>query len=112
MTEVGREGMGSVRVLGESIKTPLDRADERAHSCVWFARRAAFFAHSLALGLSGVFLLLHPTLSLASTFTVFGETFQRATGAPVTMTRSFSVPNSPTTYNLRIDNGGLPGSQL
>ncbi|PYP38778.1 MAG: hypothetical protein DMD48_08660, partial [Gemmatimonadetes bacterium] len=57
-------------------------------------------------------LLLVPAVSLAGTFTVFGETYQRGTGAPVTVTRSFSALNLSTTYTLRIDNGGLPSGQF
>src|SRR5882762_9992766 len=112
MVQVRREGMRSARIHAESIGAPLERADERARSCAWFARRATFFAYVLALGLGVIVFLLHPSASLAGTFTTFGETFQRATSAPVTVTRSFSVWNPSTTYTLRIDNGGFPAGQL
>jgi len=66
----------------------------------------------LVLGLGASVFLLHPSASLAGTFTTFGETFQRGTGAPVTVMRTFSVPNPATTYTLRVDNGGFPAGQL
>ncbi len=48
-----------------------------------------------------------------TTFTAYGpETFQRGTGVPVTVTRSFTVFNSNTTYTLKIYNGGLVDSEF
>ncbi|PYM68479.1 MAG: hypothetical protein DME11_00265, partial [Candidatus Rokuibacteriota bacterium] len=105
--------MRSVRVLGKSFDAPARRADRLTRSRSWGAQRAASLAmNSLALGLAAVLLLLVPAVSLAGTFTVFGETYQRGTGAPVTVTRSFSALNLSTTYTLRIDNGGLPSGQF
>src|SRR5437773_114347 len=110
--DVGRS-MRSVRVLGKSFDAPARRADRLTRSRSWGAQRAASLAmNSLALGLAAVLLLLVPAVSLAGTFTVFGETYQRGTGAPVTVTRSFSALNLSTTYTLRIDNGGLPSGQF
>lgn len=49
-----------------------------------------------------------PSFSLAGTFTAFGpQTFQRETGPPVTVSKTFTVLNPNTTYTLRINNGGL-----
>src|SRR5881396_2294696 len=110
--DVGRS-MRSVRVLGKSFDAPARRADRLTRSRSWGAQRAASLAmNSLALGLAAVLLLLVPAVSLAGTFTAFGETYQRGTGAPVTVTRSFSALNLSTTYTLRIDNGGLPSGQF
>src|SRR5438034_581927 len=110
--DVGRS-MRSVRVLGKSFDAPARRADRLTRSRSWGAQRAASLAmDSLALGLAAVLLLLVPAVSLAGTFTAFGETYQRGTGAPVTVTRSFSALNLSTTYTLRIDNGGLPSGQF
>src|SRR5437867_10900709 len=110
--DVGRS-MRSIRVLGKSFDAPAKRADRLARSRAWGAQRAASFAaNSLALGLAALLLLLYPAVSLAGTFTVFGETYQRGTGAPVTVTRSFNVLNPSATYTLRIDNGGLPSGQF
>src|SRR5437867_7595796 len=110
--DVGRS-MRSVRVLGKSFDAPARRADRLTRWRSWGAQRAASLAmNSLALGLAAVLLLLVPAVSLAGTFTVFGETYQRGTGAPVTVTRSFSALNLSTTYTLRIDNGGLPSGQF
>src|SRR5947208_3270568 len=109
---VGRS-MRSIRVLGKSFDAPAKRADRLARSRAWGAQRAASLAmNSLALGLAALLLLLYPAVSLAGTFTVFGETYQRGTSAPVTVTRSFSVLNPSATYTLRIDNGGLPSGQF
>ena len=103
--------MRLVRIHGESIGAPLERADERARSCACFARRASL-AYVLALGLGVIVFLLHPGAGLAGTFTTFGETFQRTPGMPTTVTRRFSVPNPSTTYTLRVDNGGSPAGQF
>ena len=55
-----------------------------------------------ALGLAGVLLVPYFAISLAGTFTAFGEIYQRVTSAPVTVSRSFSVLNPSIPYNLRI----------
>jgi RHS repeat-associated protein len=45
------------------------------------------------------------------TFTAFGpQSYVRDTGAPVTVTNTFSVLNPNTQYTLRVDNGGLTDS--
>src|SRR2546430_1138598 len=90
------------------MDAPAKRADRLGRARAWGAQRAASVAHSSALRFAAVLVFLYPAVSLAGTFTVFGETYQRGTGAPVTVTRSFSMPNPSTTYTLRIDNGGLP----
>ena len=89
------QAMRSIRICGKSL-----------------AQHATSRAYALVLGLGVSVSLLHPSASLAGTFTTFGETFQRAAGAPVTVTRSFSVPNPSTTYTLRVDNGGFPAGQF
>src|SRR5439155_40418 len=89
------QAMRSIRICGESL-----------------AQHASSRAYALVLGLGVSVSLLHPAASLAGTFTTFGETFQRVAGAPVTVTRSFSVPNPSTTYTLRVDNGGFPAGQF
>src|SRR3989442_3511929 len=72
----------------------------------WLASHTTSHACLLIGRLGIIAFLLHPSASLAGTFTTFGETFQRATGSPATATRTFSVPNPATTYSLRLDNGG------
>src|SRR6266852_5832442 len=48
----------------------------------------------------------------AGTFTVFGpKNYVRGTGAPVTVTDSFTVLNPATQYTLKAFNGGLENSQ-
>src|SRR6266566_3596849 len=48
----------------------------------------------------------------AGTFTVFGpKNYVRGTGAPVTVTDSFTVLNPATQYTLKAFNGGLQNSQ-
>src|SRR2546427_5158406 len=89
------QAMRSIRICGKSL-----------------AQHATSRAYALVLGLGVSVSLLHPSASLAGTFTTFGETFQRAAGAPVTVTRSFSVPNPSTTYTLRVDNGGFSPGQV
>ena len=89
------QAMRSIRICGKSL-----------------AQHATSRAYALVLGLGVSVSLLHPAASLAGTFTTFGETFQRVAGAPVTVTRSFSVPNPSTTYTLRVDNGGFPAGQF
>src|SRR5258705_72767 len=47
----------------------------------------------------------------AGTFTVFGpKNYVRGTGAPVTVTDTFSVLNPTTQYTLKAFNGGLQNS--
>src|SRR5438270_2600449 len=48
------------------------------------------------------------TLARAGTFTAFGpQDYARSTGAPVTVTNTFSVHNLSTPYTLKVFNGGL-----
>src|SRR2546425_1211008 len=75
----------------------------------WLASHTTSHACLLIGRLGIIAFLLHPSASLAGTFTTFGETFQRATGPPVRVTRTFSVPNPATTYTVRLDNGGSSG---
>src|SRR5712664_3379115 len=50
-------------------------------------------------------------LAHAGTFTVFGpKNYVRGTGAPVTVTDTFSVLNPTTQYTLKAFNGGLQNS--
>jgi hypothetical protein len=58
-----------------------------------------------------VFLAMTITPAAAGTFTPFGpKTYVRGTGAPVTVTNTFSVLNPNTQYTLRVHNGGLTDS--
>ena len=51
--------------------------------------------------------------SLAGTFVAFGpQSYTRATGDPVTVTKTFVVLNPNTTYTLQINNGGLMDGQF
>src|SRR5947199_1385041 len=46
--------------------------------------------------------------AVGGTFTAFGpKTYVRDTGAPVTLSDSFSVLNPSTTYTLRVTNNGI-----
>src|SRR5260221_1461181 len=52
------------------------------------------------------------SLLSAGTFTAFGpKNYTRGTGAPVTVTDTFSVLNPKTQYTLRAFNGGVQNSQ-
>ncbi|HEY1525241.1 MAG TPA: RHS repeat-associated core domain-containing protein [Candidatus Angelobacter sp.] len=47
----------------------------------------------------------------SGTFTIFGpKTYVRGTGAPVTVTDNFTVPNPNVQFTLRVHNGGLTDS--
>ena len=60
------------------------------------------------LGLIAWLILSFASVSLAGTFVAFDpENFIRGKGAPVTVTKSFSVLNSNTEYTLLNHNGGL-----
>lgn len=49
-----------------------------------------------------------PNSMFGGTFTAFGpQSYVRDTGAPVTVTNTFSILNPNTQYTLRVDNGGL-----
>jgi RHS repeat-associated protein len=51
--------------------------------------------------------------AFAGTFTAFGpQTYTRTTGAPVSVSNTFSIPNPSTQYTLRVDNGGLTDSDV
>lgn len=55
----------------------------------------------------GVLVMAATTLAQAGTFTAFGpQDYQRGTGAPVTVTNTFSVLNPNTQYTLKAFNGG------
>ncbi len=68
-------------------------------------------ARSLSFGVHGIFVVLLALLGtpcFAGTFTAFGpQTYVRGTGAPVTVTNTFTVLNPNTQYTLRVHNGGL-----
>ncbi|MGC2694177.1 MAG: hypothetical protein WA738_00140, partial [Candidatus Angelobacter sp.] len=65
----------------------------------------------LALAI-GAFLLAGATSAVAGTFTAFGpQDYTRSTGAPVTVTKTFSVLNPNTKYTLKAFNGGLQDNQ-
>src|SRR5215831_7849110 len=60
----------------------------------------------------GALLTAGTTLARAGTFTAFGpQDYTRGTGAPVTVTNSFSVLNPNTQYTLKAFNGGLQDDQ-
>jgi hypothetical protein len=60
----------------------------------------------------GILLATGTALARAGTFTAFGpQDYTRSTGAPVTVTNSFSVLNPNTQYTLKAFNGGLQDSQ-
>ncbi len=67
-------------------------------------------------GLAGLLVaaaLLLPSPALAGTFRVFGpQDFLRGTGAPVTETRSVTVPNPATAFTLTIYNGGMQDAEF
>ena len=64
-------------------------------------RISAIFAFS--------FLIL-PLLAHAGTWVAFQNTYTRSTGAPVTMTNTFTLLNPATQYTLKAFNGGLQNS--
>jgi Tol biopolymer transport system component len=65
-----------------------------------------------SVGIVVVFLIAGTAWATAGTFTAFGpQSYQRGTGAPVTVTTTFSVLNPNTQYTLRAFNGGLQDSQ-
>jgi RHS repeat-associated protein len=60
----------------------------------------------------GAFLLAGAASARAGSFTAFGpRDYTRGTGAPVTVTTSFSVLNPNTQYTLKVFNGGLQDTQ-
>src|SRR4029077_5271668 len=71
-------------------------------------------ARSLPFGVHRIFVVLLALLGtpcVAGTFTAFGpQTYVRDTGAPVTVTNTFTVLNPNTQYTLRVHNGGLVDS--
>src|SRR5215472_216896 len=59
-----------------------------------------------------VFLTVAIVPAAAGTFTPFGpQSYVRGTGAPVTVTNSFTVLNPTTQYTLQAFNGGLQNDQ-
>src|SRR5215831_6639537 len=60
----------------------------------------------------GAFLTTGTSLAQTGTFTAFGpQDYTRGTGAPVTVTNTFSVLNPNTQYTLKAFNGGLQDNQ-
>src|SRR5215813_9631298 len=60
----------------------------------------------------GAFLTTGTSLAQTGTFTAFGpQDYTRGTGAPVTVTNTFSVLNPNTQYTLKAFNGGLHDDQ-
>jgi RHS repeat-associated protein len=60
----------------------------------------------------GALLIAGTTSAHAGTFTAFGpQDYTRGTGAPVTVTNTFSVLNPNTQYTLKAFNGGLQDNQ-
>src|SRR5215471_4722328 len=58
--------------------------------------------------LVGALVALFPSVSRAGTWLPFGpKTYTRGTGAPVTVTDTFTLLNPATTYTLKVFNGGL-----
>jgi Tol biopolymer transport system component len=65
-----------------------------------------------SVGIVVVFLIAGTAWATAGTFAAFGpQSYQRGTGAPVTVTTTFSVLNPNTQYTLKAFNGGLQDSQ-
>ena len=57
--------------------------------------------------------LIFPSFSHAGTFVAFGpQNYTRGTGKPVPITSTFTVLNPNTGYTIRINNGGLTGSEF
>src|SRR5215469_7885024 len=55
---------------------------------------------------------LFPSTGHAGTWVAFGpKTYTRGTGAPVTVTDTFTLLNPATTYTLKVFNGGLQDNQ-
>ena len=60
------------------------------------------------LAVSALFIALFPSVSHAGTWVPFGpKTYTRGTGAPVTVTDTFTLLNPATQYTLKAFNGGL-----
>ncbi len=78
-------------------------------------RRRARGPSARRVGVAGLLVaaLLLPAPALAGTFRVFGpQDFFRSTGAPVTETRSVTVPNPATAFTLTIYNGGMQDAEF
>jgi hypothetical protein len=73
-----------------SDKTPLSSGIHRSH-----------------YALVGVLIALMPSLSHAGTWVAFQNSYTRGTGAPVTVTDTFTLLNPATQYTLKAFNGGL-----
>lgn len=52
-------------------------------------------------------LFLYPSTALAGTWVAFQNSYTRGTGAPVTVTNTFTLLNPATQYTLKAFNGGL-----
>jgi hypothetical protein len=73
---------------------------------VSFTRCLAFVSRGAIVWMATILTFSMP--SLAGTFTAFGpQVYIRDTGAPVTVTGTFTVLNPNTQYTLRVVNGGL-----
>jgi|GEM_PF-4088358 len=55
---------------------------------------------------------LCPSLAFAGTFSVFGKTYVRDTGAPVTVTDTFAVFNPNAPYTLHVQNLGVASAVI
>jgi hypothetical protein len=55
---------------------------------------------------------LHPSLASAGTFTVFQKAYVRQTGAPFSVTDTFSILNPNTSYTLHVDNSGISSAVI
>src|SRR5215471_6804253 len=62
--------------------------------------------------LVGALVALFPSVGRAGTWLPFGpKTYTRGSGAPVTVTDTFTLLNPATTYTLKVFNGGLQDNQ-
>jgi len=72
----------------------------------------ALRAHLTYLALVAVILALFPAQGHAGTWVAFGpKSYTRGTGAPVTVTDTFTLLNPTTRYTLKAFNGGLQNDQ-
>lgn len=72
-------------------------------------RVLSFWRMSIVLS---TFLAVGNVSAVAGTFTVYGpQNYVRGTGAPVTVTNTFTVLNPATQYTLKAFNGGLQNNQ-
>ncbi len=86
----------------------LAQAASKVAACVSRRSTSALLRGTIVVLLWG----LCPSFASAGTFSVFGKTYVRDTGAPVTVTDTFSVFNPNAPYTLHVQNLGVASAVI